>query len=62
MAPVMGARALGLGDELGPREPGKKAERVLFDTWVAPAARPLFPHDRIRQPEGDAGEHEQEGN
>ncbi len=32
MGTLMGARAFGLGDELGSIEPGKKADLVLFDT------------------------------
>jgi cytosine/adenosine deaminase-related metal-dependent hydrolase len=32
MATLTGAHALGIGDELGSLEPGKKADLVLFDT------------------------------
>jgi cytosine/adenosine deaminase-related metal-dependent hydrolase len=32
MATLLGARAVGLGDELGSIEPGKRADLVLFDT------------------------------
>jgi cytosine/adenosine deaminase-related metal-dependent hydrolase len=41
MGTLMGARALGLGDELGSIEVGKKADLVLFDT-KRPEWRSLF--------------------
>lgn len=41
MGTLMGARALGLGDELGSIEVGKKADMVLFDT-KRPEWRSLF--------------------
>lgn len=41
MATLLGAQALGVGDELGSLEPGKKADLVLFDT-ARPEWQALF--------------------